>query len=252
MHLNRIQKEKIYSDFYFTLKNSRRFFCQHDFINILEESFSQYSSLIGIKEPLFRARRINKIQYDKREKELSVGKGKKDPFQGFSKKDSFVPPTSIFTANRANTNGIPCLYVARSEQTAIAEVRPFKETKVSVAEIILKKPLKLFRFNYFHSDSELDENSFWEKYPFWYVSLTGYFSQPFEKSINDEYLITQCVTEYIRLSGKFDGLLYGSSLDSGGENIVIFNCKYNNYEICEPVNSKVYSIEDIKVEYKPC
>jgi hypothetical protein len=251
MNLTKIQKEKLFSDFYSQLKNKKRFFCQHDFFKLLEDSFEHYTIVIDIKEPLFRARRINEKQYKKRKKELSEGKGEKDLFQGFNKKDSFVPPTSIIKANRANTNGIPCLYVARSELTAIAEVRPFKETKVSVATINLKKPLKLFRFNYFPYDLELDEKSFWNKYPFWYVSLKGFFSQPFENSINDEYLITQCVTEYIRLTGVFDGLLYDSSLDDGGENIVIFNCKNNNYEICEPVNSKVYTIEDIKVEYKP-
>jgi RES domain-containing protein len=209
----------------------------------LQDSFEKHTVVIEEKELLYRARRMSKIEYTKRKREIFSdildGEEKKVCFHGFSKIDSFTPPIS--KANRANTNGNPCLYVARSMQTAIAEVRPFKQSYVSVAAIKLKRPLKLFEF---YTPDSFDIYNI-----DWYGSLSFSFSQPFESSLDDEYLITQCISDYIRNSGAFDGLLYRSSLDTAGLNIVIYDCSYNDFKICEPVSSNVFTVTDIKVEY---
>jgi hypothetical protein len=128
-------------------------------------------------------------------------------------------------------------------------VRPFKETLVSVATIELKQPLKLYKFNYSENYSKLDEKTFWNTFPFWYVMLIDMFSVPCEFTNNDEYLVTQCISEYIRLSEKFDGILYKSSLDDNGENIAIFNFRNKKYSLCEPINSQVYIVNSININY---
>jgi hypothetical protein len=243
---SRIQKEKIFGDFINKLKNERRYFCQHDFLNLLDESFERYFERIDINEKLYRARRMSKDEYEERKSTLIDN----DPFQGFDKKNSFIPPVKSIRANRVNTNGILCLYTARSIKTAIAEVRPFKETFVSVATIQLNRPLKLFKFSLPKNISSLGEEIFWDKFPFWYVMLTNMFSVPYEFTNNDEYLVTQCISEYIRLSDKFDGILYKSSLDDDGENIAILKFINRKYTLCEPIKSEVYKINGVKVDYE--
>jgi hypothetical protein len=245
------QDPNLYHDFSKSLITETRFFCEHPLLKALKDRFSNYTIVIDTDVSLYRARRMNRDEFWKQLAEFYNPIIEDTPFQGFNKVDSFVPPIKDCRANRANTSGISCLYVASSVQTAIAEVRPFKNTFVSVAEIKLKKPLTLFKFYYDDEDSKLSRLSLKKKYPCWYISFTENFSKPFENSVNDEYLVTQCVSEYIRRSGIFDGLSYSSSLDDGGKNIVIFNCEHNDFSICEPVNSKLYSVENIKIISKP-
>jgi len=246
MKRSRLLEERIFENFIRQLKNKKRFFCQHDFFRLLDESFKQYVGNISAGKNLYRARRMSKDEYEDRKKILTNN----DPFKGFDKKGSFVLPAKRCRANRANTIGIPCLYVSSSENTAIAEVRPFKETYVSLATIKLKKSLRLYKFYFSANESEIYGESIIDILPFWYIMLNRMFSTPYEYTDNDEYLVTQCIAEYIRLSGKFDGILYNSSLDDDGENIALFNCRNNNYNLCEPVESVVYSINSIKVIHK--
>jgi len=228
------------------LKTEKRFFCQHKFFTILDEHFEQFFERIDAGTLLYRARRMNEHEYDKRKDEL-CSCNEENFFKGFSEKDSFVPPIEKTVASRANSNGIPCLYVADSVETAISEVRPFKGTYVSVATIEVKKPLTLFKLRVDTDDLELSYKPFIEKYPDWYRSLRFMFSIPYENCDNNEYLVTQCISEYVRLSGKFDGILFESSLSDKGTNYAIFNCEHEDYSQCEPISSKIYSITNINV-----
>jgi hypothetical protein len=75
---------------------------------------------------LFRARRGYK----------SNEKGKKCPFD----LDEMGPPKPEETkGGRANPPGIPFLYVALDQETAVAEIRPWKGAIVSVARLVLLK-----------------------------------------------------------------------------------------------------------------
>jgi hypothetical protein len=60
------------------------------------------------------------------------------------------------TEGRANVKGIPCLYVATSRETAIAEVRPWVGSAVSVAELQVRKDLTLVDFSLRHDADPLD------------------------------------------------------------------------------------------------
>ena len=229
--------------FHTKLKEKMRFFCEHEFLDILKKAFDRFTIFINADEVLYRARRLP-LDYDEDKWKHS------DPFMGYNKEKSFIPPAKETTAGRANMRGIPCLYAARSAETAVSEVRPFKGTHVSVAEIRIKKELRLFSFYITNDDYMLDLADFIGKFPAWYRRLAITFSIPRENSENDEYLLTQCISEYLWLHGGFDGIAFPSSLHDRGENIVLFNCKHNSYDICEPVSSSVYRIKDIKVEYE--
>lgn len=104
MTKSRIQQEKIFGDFIRQLRNTRRYFCQHAFLKLLDESFENNFEIINDKEHLYRARRMSKEEYKKRKETLINN----DPFQGFDRKNSFIPPVKSIRANRVNTNCMPC------------------------------------------------------------------------------------------------------------------------------------------------
>jgi len=238
------REEVVFVEFCRRLKNETRFFCQHDFLDVFKDSFPKFSVPVKTDDEIYRARRFPN-NYRILDHRCST-----PPFLGFSKTDSFVPESAKITDTRANTRGIPCLYAAKSIDTAISEVRPYKGSHVSVAKIKINRPLKLFNFSFSEADLKLDADDFHAKFPPWYISLSVMFSIPCENNENGEYLLTQCISEYLRLYGDFDGIVFPSSLHDKGENVVLFNCKYNTYDICEPISSSVYKITDIDVKYE--
>jgi hypothetical protein len=69
-----------------------------------------------------------------------------NPFWGFDMIDSDAPPSDKTSVGRINPLGISYLYAAEDARTALVETRPTIEQMVSVAEIEIKKDLKLFDF----------------------------------------------------------------------------------------------------------
>jgi len=239
----------IFIDFLNQLQTERRFFCQHEFFEILKNHFSFFTVKLNTDNLLYRARRVNEAELEEINSRIDISCDTIEQFYGFSKQDSFIPPAHLATQGRANSSVIPCLYASDSEITAVSEMRPYKGSNVSVAEIKLKRPLKLFNFYLPDIWSKVTLPDYFEKIPNWYKYIANLYSKPYETSFNNEYLITQCISEFIKLSEAFDGLLYESSLNDNGKNYAIFGCSYDDYSICEPISSKLYSITKIGVEY---
>jgi hypothetical protein len=208
---------------------------EHTFYHI-KELFDNSRIILNQGELLYRARKIKLNEHEK----LGIEKD----FNGFCKKDSFVPLVNDTVANRANSAGIPCLYAAKEVDTAVAEMRPYKLSNLSIATIKIKKDIKLFDLYYDLNTEYLEPDS---KPKLWFY-IANRFSIPYEDTSKNEYLLTQCISEFLRLE-EFDGIQYASSLNHGGKNIAIFNCKneddYGNYDICEPISSQVRTIESI-------
>lgn len=218
--------------------HTRFFLNDHPIFDRVKNLFDGCKISLTPDETIFRARKYDFSDNLKLQRQ--------EGFWGFNRKDSFVPPIKFTQANRANSTGIPCLYTSKDIKTAIAETRPFLGNKISVSEIKPKRELKLFDFyidpsrNYLeilrppHSDLWLD--------------IAIYFSRPYENSSKDEYLFTQCISDFLRLS-SFDGIQYSSSLNEGGKNVAIFNCRNEDdcgdYDICEPMCSHTYIVNRI-------
>jgi len=60
------------------------------------------------------------------------------------------PPSHVAHEGRVNPKGIPCLYVATDKETAMAEVRPWIESKVSVGQLRTMRELTLIDFSQGH------------------------------------------------------------------------------------------------------
>ncbi len=54
-----------------------------------------------------------------------------------------APPPQSARGNRANPAGIPYLYLAEEEETAVAEIRPFVGAQISICKFRPRKPLKV-------------------------------------------------------------------------------------------------------------
>ena len=257
-----IELKKIY-DFYNFLSNNtisktldefkhklhfeNRFFNDnHSIFSCIKKSFGDHTIQLTKGELLYRARKIENEDGCKFCKDGYFEEG----FYAYNKRDSYVPPLKIIKANRANTEGIPCLYAAKEEKTAIAEVRPFLGNEISVAGIQIKRDLTIFDLylDLNIKDIEIIKLSS----PDIWLGIAFAFSIPYENTSKNEYLLTQCVSEYVQLSG-FDGIRYSSSLDENGKNIVLFNCKHiddgGNYDIFEPISSHICIVNNIKHLY---
>ena len=155
-----------------------------------------------------------------------------------------APPAEIATAGRANPHGISYLYCAVDEPTCIAEIRPWKGAKVTVAHIKPKKKLKLAAL-FRQPISPFDFESPYEILEIEKIlsSFIQELSTPVDPDKSEiEYLSTQYITELIKSKG-FDGILFDSAMGPG-YNVVLFD--QNNADI-----NKIHTIEvnDIVYEY---
>lgn len=116
-------------------------------------------------------------------------------------------------------------------------VRPYLNSKVSVAKIRIAESIVVADFSYVSFDSfeGFEQNLIF--------LIMRDFSIPSD-SDKKSYIPTQYVAEFIKTLG-FDGIRFSSSLNRRGRNITIFN-----YEKCHPIGSKLYDIEDICFEAK--
>lgn len=133
---------------------------------------------------------------------------------------------------RANPQGIPYLYLACEESTAIWEVKPYLGKFVTLATFELVKDV--------HVINTLG-NSSWLKFLFdigdkkelslddrekliWYF-IDTYFSIPISPEDNHcDYIPTQFLSELFKNNG-YDGVQYRSSLKHDGCNVVLFDTK---------------------------
>lgn len=167
------------------------------------------------------------------EKIRDIEERKRTGFWGYDEKDSFIPTNAEAVKDgRANPAKITYLYVADSSVTALAEVRPFLNEYVSIAEIKVQEELCVADLTY-NIFKNIDES-----YKFLVYLIMDEYSQP-NNGEPFEYLTTQYISEYIKSLG-FDGIKFNSSLYMRGQNYVIFK-----YDKCKAISSKLYQLEDI-------
>ncbi|MGB8167198.1 MAG: RES family NAD+ phosphorylase [Chthoniobacteraceae bacterium] len=163
--------------------------------------------------------------------------------------DMSLPPRTRATAGRANPAGIPYLYVAEAEMTAVSEIRPFLGGLVSVAKVRPRKNLQLVDLTklrsidspFGHADlrMELEQSA-----------LLGILNRELAKPVNPalaeiEYVPTQYLAEVI-LNSDYDGIRYKSAMHGGGFNVVFFD--HAKLEIQE--KTKLVQVISNKLEYK--
>ena len=127
---------------------------------------------------------------------------------------------------RANSKGIPCLYVATDKETAMSEIRPWLGSIISLGHFKLSRDLRIIDFSVNHGKTN---KKFYFKEPsaskiietVW-LDIDNAFSKPTKTSdLKSDYTPTQIISEFIKSKG-YDGIAYKSSL-ADGHNIALFD-----------------------------
>lgn len=144
-----------------------------------------------------------------------------------------VPLPHKAKEGRANPKGIPYLYVATDKDTAMAEVRPWLNSEISVGRFEIKREITLVDCSVQHEDffcfpkeppAEKKEEAVW-------TNIGWAFSMPVtpNDSVAD-YIPTQIIAELFKNNG-LDGIEYKSDLGKGN-NIVLFDINITDILDC--------------------
>jgi hypothetical protein len=148
---------------------------------------------------------------------------------------------------RANPKGIPFLYLSTCQKTAVAEVRPWIGSYVSIAQFTLNHGVRVVNcvtddhriMMYFgEPEPEERERAVWK-------DIERAFSQPVTSGDDTaDYAPTQVIAEFFRENG-LDGIAYGSSLGEG-HNIALFDT-----EAVAPVKCGLVEIRRVELDSSP-
>lgn len=145
---------------------------------------------------------------------------------------------------RANPRDIPALYLATEKETAIAEVRPWMGSYVSVAQFKTQRELKVINFSkdeghpiFFKEPTPVErEEAVWKH-------ICQAFSEPMTKSDNYiDYVPTQIIAELFKANG-YDGVAYRSNFGTDGFNIALFDL-----EAAALINCGLHRVDGIKLK----
>ena len=156
---------------------------------------------------------------------------------------------------RANPAGIPVLYLATTEQTAISEVRPWIGSEISVAQFKVLRDLKALDLSRGHGefwighltheqmsdpakiDAKAKEKAVW-------IEIDNAFSRPVRRSDDSaDYAPTQILAELFQDAG-YDAIVYRSQFGEMGYNIALFNV-----EDAKPITAVPCRVTKINIEF---
>ena len=159
--------------------------------------------------------------------------------------DRMYPRTARANEGRANPKGIPYLYLASNCETALAEVRPWVGSTVSVGQFKIVRKLKVVNCTTERQDSTLYFEKLSQKKR--EEAVWSAIDKAFAKPINPtddvaDYVPTQVLSELFKSKG-FDGIGYRSSLGDG-YNITLFDI-----HSAKIINCFLYTVKGIKFDF---
>jgi hypothetical protein len=147
---------------------------------------------------------------------------------------------------RANPKGIPYLYVATDRETALAEVRPWVGSLVSVGQFKTLRPLRVVNCTSDREGSRIyigGEPSADVREECVWLDIDRAFARPV--TLSDDvasYVPTQILAELFKANG-FDGLAYRSALGPG-HNVALFDLGG-----AEIVNCFLWAVKSVRFEF---
>lgn len=171
----------------------------------------------------------------------------------YSTEDIGMPPASEVSAGRANPVGIPYLYLSKERETCCYEVRAAYLDRLYIGTFsidVSKRPMVVNLIPRQRSQ-QLTSTSDATKIlrsRFLLNAISLDLSRPMRRHDNSavEYLPTQFICEYVRkVITDADGIMFQSSLQKDGVNIVLFNEDKVIRELVEE-----YVVEQINLQIK--
>ena len=172
--------------------------------------------------------------------------------EAFSRKEMLCPPKEYSTAGRANSVGIPYLYLSDNENTILYEIRASYLDEVSVASFRLKEDLSddvvisdFTETPALYAPSEVNQRI---KATLLKQIISRDLSKPMRRYDSElDYIPTQFICEFIKVFTNVQGIKFRSSLHNIGNNIVIFNQDIMECEAVEKVQVSKVSIDSRKL-----
>jgi hypothetical protein len=163
-------------------------------------------------------------------------------------RERMIPRSDRATEGRVNAKGIPCLYLSTDPNTAMAEVRPWIGSYVSVASFEVLRDLTVVDCSaeskrgwmFFEGEPAPDkrEQRVWG-------DINRAFAEPVARADDlADYAATQVLAEAFRFGG-FDGIVYGSKLGEG-KSVAIFDL-----DAAKPINCYLYQVNSINPLFSP-
>ena len=248
------QSWKSYEDFARRVRQSRRYVWDdevHEFLDTVIKTMNNRE--VQIPEDFILWRAQLGIDYDSTQDE--EGKEIGIRLLGLHR-DRMKPRVQGGSDGRVNSAGIPVLYLATEEQTAISEVRPWLGFEVSVAQFQVVRDLRAINLSQEFGKSPVNYLSFLQlfgekpvdperKEKVVWAAIDNAFSRPVTRSEDSsEYVPTQILAELFRDAG-FDALVYRSQFGDNGHNVAVFDLEDAKILNCAP-----YEVEAIEVKYK--
>jgi hypothetical protein len=135
-----------------------------------------------------------------------------------------APPPSHARSGRMNPVGIPYLYVALEQETAIAEMRPWVGAWLSVARLTLRQTLRVDNLNSRDKkprDMQVQKGDR-RDYEAFLLTMAQTLAMPQDPNDELAYIPTQYFAEKFKRQG-LDGIIYLSVLHKPGSNLVLFD-----------------------------
>ncbi|GAB7058252.1 hypothetical protein JCM16163A_50010 [Paenibacillus sp. YK5] len=208
-----------------------------EFVN----EFKTRRFFVGENEVLLQ----NHVSQIIRDNVYTINRGKKFTRARINEKDKdFIknkelaaPPEHLVGVGRLNQKGIRYLYIADTTKTAVAELRPWINAVITVADVKAKRSLKVIDFVPKSTDNESS-----------FKRIIGeLFSKPVRPDISDlEYLPTQCIAEFVKRNG-YDGVRYASAVNPNGINYCLFDPDCMSIKISHKVSVTTVNIESERI-----
>jgi RES domain-containing protein len=215
-----------------SVREKARFFHEQsvrDFLRAFVETSASRKRRIKEGRVLFRAQRGGAWRTE------NIGEEDEVEVETAHPAERMVPLARFIGNGRVNPKGIACLYLASNRVTAMAEVRPWIKSRVSLAEfkvirdcVVVDCSLDttrsyLLEMDHLFIDGTASEPSAAEKEAGVWGDIAYAFSKPVEPDESDlDYIATQVLAEAVRGEG-YDGIVYKSLLHKTGKNIALFD-----------------------------
>lgn len=159
--------------------------------------------------------RINDIKMFPEGTKIKFYRARKGNYVTSLEHEMLQPPREIAKAGRCNPEGIPYLYLAMEEETAIAELKVEKE-EVTIAEfeVDVSNVFSFLYYKYSYMEPYMDKDT---------KILISLINDDMKKTVNSlrDYIPLQYISEFVKHM-RYDGFMY-SSVVSEGINLVLFN-----------------------------
>lgn len=168
--------------------------------------------------------------------------------ESFSSEEMLCPPRRIATAGRANSSGIPYLYLSDNAETVLYEIRASYLDEVSVASFRVQKDLAssiiISDFTEIPSLYAPDEVNQRIKATLLKQLISLDLSRPMRRYDSEiDYIPTQFICEFIKVFTNVKGIKFKSSLHPIGNNLVIFD-----EDIMESVEVRKVQVSRVEID----